>query len=478
MTKSAAAISGFSDADLVTASVAGNRDAFGEIVVRYQTLIASLAYSATGSLAQSEDLSQETFVTAWQQLARLREPEKLRAWLCGIVRNLQRRAYRDRQTEPVADAVPLEMAEAAISRESGPSQQLITREEEAILWRSLDRVPENYREPLILFYRNQQSIERVAEVLDLTEDVVRQRLSRGRKLLQDEVVAFVEVALRQSVPGPTFSTSVLAALPPGAGAAAGAVGTKAGGWLGWVTLPFIGLFASLLGSVELWRLGQTAKVRHFTARMLLAMWLDCAALWIALPMSQWLRGRNGWSDEVFVRVQVGTYWIWAAVMAALLIRFLRVYRAFLPAFDQETKMPPPPLSRPALAVSLAMTVGSLAWLVQLSWLVRDFVSLALAMATGLVVVVWVTWLPAVLVRRGLAPSRFAWVPAALITGTSLLIVNLRIDWWLAAVRGTDLAGAHRFLPLAIVHGSTLFLVFWIAGVATFLKAPSPRLISP
>ena len=67
------------DSELVTLSLAGDRDAFGRIVTRYQTLLCSLAYSATGSLSQSEDLAQETFVTAWRQLADLREPEKLRA---------------------------------------------------------------------------------------------------------------------------------------------------------------------------------------------------------------------------------------------------------------------------------------------------------------------------------------------------------------------------------------------------------------
>ena len=54
----------FNDAELVGESLAGNRDAFGQIIARYQSLVCSLAYSATGSLSQSEDLAQETFVAA------------------------------------------------------------------------------------------------------------------------------------------------------------------------------------------------------------------------------------------------------------------------------------------------------------------------------------------------------------------------------------------------------------------------------
>ena len=47
------------DAELVRASLAGDRDAFGQIVARYQSLVCSLAYSATGSLSQSVDLALE-----------------------------------------------------------------------------------------------------------------------------------------------------------------------------------------------------------------------------------------------------------------------------------------------------------------------------------------------------------------------------------------------------------------------------------
>jgi len=89
----------------------------------------------------------------------------------------------------------------------------ISQEEAGILWRSLECIPEVYREPLILFYREHQSIETVATSLDLSEDAVKQRLSRGRKLLQEQVLAFVEGALERTNPGKLFTVAVLAALP-------------------------------------------------------------------------------------------------------------------------------------------------------------------------------------------------------------------------------------------------------------------------
>src|SRR5437899_10936267 len=102
---------GADDAELVAASLAGDRDAFSRIVERYQSLVCSLAYSATGSLSQSEDLAQETFVTAWKILPQLREPSKLRPWLCGIARNLIGKMRRREGREPTHTAEMLEMAD-------------------------------------------------------------------------------------------------------------------------------------------------------------------------------------------------------------------------------------------------------------------------------------------------------------------------------------------------------------------------------
>src|ERR1700722_9755737 len=201
------------DVELVGESLSGNRDAFGQIVARYQSLICSLAYSATGSLSQSEDVAQETFLAAWKQLRDLREPEKLRAWLCGIARNLINNSLRKQGREPSHRAESLDEIAEGHSSEPLPVDHTISKEEAEILWRSLEQIPEIYREPLILFYREHQSIETVAVNLELTEDAVKQRLSRGRKLLQEQFLAFVEGALARTNPGKVFTLAVLAALP-------------------------------------------------------------------------------------------------------------------------------------------------------------------------------------------------------------------------------------------------------------------------
>ena len=265
------------DAELVNASLAGNREAFGHIVSRYQSLVCSLAYSATGNLTQSEDLAQETFLTAWRQLAALREPPKLRAWLCGIARNLINNSLRAQGKEPSHHAESLEEIGETHSPEPLPIDRVISREEADIMWRSLERIPEIYREPLVLYYREHQSAEAVARNLDLTEEAVRQRLARGRKLLQEEVLAFVETALEKTAPGKSFTLAVVAALPlavTSAKAASGgvAVAKSGAGAKGLLLLGPLGGFLTMLGTIFYsWKAlvddSKSPRERQFTRRV-------------------------------------------------------------------------------------------------------------------------------------------------------------------------------------------------------------------
>ena len=269
-----------SDAKLVADSLGGDREAFGGIVARYQNLICSLAYSSTGSLSLSEDLAQETFLTAWRQLAGLREPEKLRSWLCGIARHIIFDSLKAQGREPSHHAGQLDEVAAEQSPDPLPVERAMSQEEMAILWRSLEKIPEIYREPLVLFYREHQSIETVAENLDLTEDAVKQRLSRGRKLLHEQVLSFVEGALERTSPGKVFTLGVLAALPAltisakaatlGAAAAKGTVTAKAAvatGLFATLLSPLVAFFGTWVGYRLSQAAAQSEAERDFNRRL-------------------------------------------------------------------------------------------------------------------------------------------------------------------------------------------------------------------
>ncbi len=251
------------DAALVARCRAGETAAFAHIVARYQSLICALTYSATGNVHQSEDLAQETFVAAWKSLPDLREPAKLRAWLCGIARNRALNRHRDNRREPSHAGEPLENLANQKTDEPNPATLAMAQDEHALVWRALEEMPETYREPLVLYYRQNQSVENVAGALDLTEDAVKQRLARGRNMLQERVLALVEGTLGRTNPGPVFTANVMAAIPIAstslsktaalatATTAKGVlVATKATGFLGVLNIllgPLIGLLAGLLG---------------------------------------------------------------------------------------------------------------------------------------------------------------------------------------------------------------------------------------
>jgi len=246
------------DAQLVEQSLLGDTGAFGGIVERYQGLICGLAYSACGNAHLSEDFAQETFIVAWRQLRDLREADKLKAWLCGIARNVINSHLRKQQRTPTAQAAELHESLPALA--DSPSERAMSRQEEALVWRTLEALPENYREPLVLFYRQEESIATVAASLDLSEDVVKQRLSRGRAMLTEQVGRLVKDSLRRSGPGKAFSIAVVAALPMlatsscattlGITAAKGAATAKAASWgvfLGAVLSPFLGIATTWFG---------------------------------------------------------------------------------------------------------------------------------------------------------------------------------------------------------------------------------------
>ncbi len=280
------------DTTLVVESLKGSREAFGHIVARYQTLLCSVAYSATGSFSQSQDLSQEIFIIAWKQLSELREPGKLRSWLCAILQNRIYKTRRRQGREPSHTAELLDATEELSSNELPPSDQAISREEEAILWRSLEKIPEVYREPLVLFYREHQSIETVAANLDLSEDAVKQRLSRGRKLLHEQVLSFVQNTLERTNPGKVFTLGVLAALPAmtfsakaatlGATAVKGSIAAKSAGMmgvLGAILMPLLVIFGNYAGYRQAVNKAHTDKERVNIKRSFLT------SLFIALGLT-------------------------------------------------------------------------------------------------------------------------------------------------------------------------------------------------
>ncbi len=238
------------DAELWEVVCGGDVDAFEIVVRRHQSAVCAVAYSLCGDRSSSEDITQEAFWISWKQRETLEQRDRLRPWLCGIARNLARQSSRQRVTMPSALAVE------PATHDRAPDDEAISAEEEALVWASLESIPETYREPLILFYREQQSVAEVASALDLSVDAVKQRLSRGRSMLREQVQHVVEGTLRRSRPGVALTVAIMAGLASGKaawGATASAAGltlakTTSAGAMGLIAGPVIGTAGGLAGA--------------------------------------------------------------------------------------------------------------------------------------------------------------------------------------------------------------------------------------
>lgn len=170
------------DIELVRAALTGDVKAFGRLVERHHGAVVAVAYAITRNLASAEDIAQETFCTAWTGLGALRDPAAVRAWLCNIARNRSRNALRSPR-HVVAE--PSELVDDTASVRDA----MVDRETATAVQAALADVPEAYREPLVLFYWEGQSIESVADALAITSAAAQKRISRARAFLKEELAS-------------------------------------------------------------------------------------------------------------------------------------------------------------------------------------------------------------------------------------------------------------------------------------------------
>lgn len=217
------------------AAAKGDHGAYGRIVVGCQNTVTAIALAITRDVAASEDIAQEAFLRAWQQLDRLNNSTSFLPWLRQITRNLARDHLRANRNRPLSG----EGAEIAIQMAADPAptpgEQLLQTEQEIVAAEIISSLPEESRETLLLYYREGQSSQHVAALLGLSDAAVRKRLSRARGSVREEMLKRFGEFARASAPSAAFAVAVSSALmvtAPAASAAAligaGAVGSGAG----------------------------------------------------------------------------------------------------------------------------------------------------------------------------------------------------------------------------------------------------------
>lgn len=448
------------DADLVTASRSGDRRAFGQIIRKYQAMVSGLIYAACGDLHRSEDVAQETFISAWKSLSGLRDASKLPGWLCQIAR----RRLADASRKAPDKEISFSQAFAPGQEPVMPANDALNTEEKELLWHTLARVPQPYRETLVLFYRQEQSTAQVAAAMETTEASVRQRLTRGRQMLRDEVTVMLERNIARTSPTPQFTTQVVAALPAlaaqsaGIGATAkGSAAAKSGGLLvillGWV-VPITVLLGMVYGTWRDIHDAQSPRHRSQTKRNWVLNWIVLIT-WIVLGNTLIKIGiERAWTLATLTWITtIGATFFGMAFFTAGAVGKWRVDKLLAEEGLQELPFPKLSFGVRLLAAAPVAAI-CLGWMIQMAHRAGDHLSVELISAAIIAVSAYLAYrLPQTQPDRAVL-HMFETFTLVLIV--IFVMLNWRLLDWMAAIYGVSI------VPLWGINLCALVLFTWTA----------------
>ncbi len=186
--------------------IAGEAAAFDGAFVAFQRRVFAYVVRMTKQRELAEDIVQETFVRLAHHATRLRADTNLRAWLFTVAHRLvishvRAAAVRSAMTNDL-------MARATTSPSSNPfaspMEAVSESRTQAAIERGIAALPENYREVVVLVAIEQLELAEAAEILGLSNEAVRQRLSRARRMLAEHLQPFD--APPSGTPSPRRST--------------------------------------------------------------------------------------------------------------------------------------------------------------------------------------------------------------------------------------------------------------------------------
>ena len=169
------------DADLVLQSQNGDPAAFEALIRSHQHMVHSLTYRMTGSLADAEDLAQETFIRAYEQIGAFRGASKFSTWLYRIAVNtcLNWRQSEARRFHLQADCVEAVAAQQADAGISPADNQLSQQVQSALL-----KLPAKQRAAIVLTIYDGLNHAQAAKVLHCSETTVSWRVFAAKRKLK------------------------------------------------------------------------------------------------------------------------------------------------------------------------------------------------------------------------------------------------------------------------------------------------------
>lgn len=192
------------ESEIANALLTGEPEAFERFVELYRTKVFQYSYSMCGQREDAEEVAQETLFSVFQHLHQIREPERLKAWVFRIAKNACMMKRRKSTFAPTVED-PLEGIDAA---DAGPlpDSAVLNTEKKHLLCGAIVSLPDIYRAVVMLRDIEELSTEETADVLGVSEDVVKTRLRRAHLALRASLERNLPVEWHPEAPSPLDAT--------------------------------------------------------------------------------------------------------------------------------------------------------------------------------------------------------------------------------------------------------------------------------
>ena len=175
------------DIALIEACLAGDQEAFAELITRYKNLVYSLILRKTKDSEEANDLAQDVFIKVYKNLHAYSPEYKFSTWVIRITTNHIIDQYRKNKQE----TVPIEdhAHELVATGTSGsPEAVYIKREQTRRINKIVENLPAMYKIPIVLYHQQGLSYQEISDIIGEPLSKVKNRIFRGRKLLKDSLL--------------------------------------------------------------------------------------------------------------------------------------------------------------------------------------------------------------------------------------------------------------------------------------------------
>lgn len=169
---------------LVTEAQNGSRDAFGELVVQFQSTVFATVMKRLHNHAEANEVTQDVFIQAMRKLTQLREPERFVGWVRQIA---ARMAINRAMRKPHELSCGPETFAGISSAPDSPLEGILRAEQAHQLHGCLDRLRSMDRDTLIAFYFEGQSLKQMSDSFDSPVGTIKRRLHTARNRLREEL---------------------------------------------------------------------------------------------------------------------------------------------------------------------------------------------------------------------------------------------------------------------------------------------------